>query len=732
MPGRAGVRLALALTVPMICGSPAQADTYPHCPDPARRDYDVIVVGAGTSGIMASIQAARLGASVALIEETNMIGGQVAAGVAGMDGGAAPPVLSGLYGNYRDRIHKYYAERNLQATTCFWGGGDTCSSPTVSAEVFWDMLDELVPAGGVVCPFVGKKVVGVQKVLDRGTGVTTSSPTEAWTSHVVIDATEYGDLIDDAGAAYRIGRARVPPVPGTPVTNNCIQDITYVAVVRDYLSSSASPDILQPPGYYDWDTGAQRVTQLQAAVNESPDGAPQLPADCPLDWDGPREPWGSFGDHNGYRAIPDLVYGPMGLVGTRTAVNYVNDYPGYWIESCTPTGTHWRGKLSADFIENAATRATLACEAKKLTLQLLYHMQAPDQKPTWGIADDEYSGSPNVCVPDAVSESRLPAIPYVRESRRIVGIDTLTGKEIQRGDTPSGLVVVAANNPLALAVGDYRTDVHNCDDPGDYESVELGEERGDRSTNPGPFQIPFGTFIPQTVDGYLPAEKNLAYTRLSSSAARVQPTTMRVGQAAGALAALSALSPGSVQPRQVRVLDVQKTLLAEDAALARETFDDVPIGHSAWRDVQIVATREVMRNFQPTPQQDHYFFNPNQEPEASEVNDVLARLFPVNPPTVTGSPYVRRKGFAGVLASRLWGTLPPEPASPPIFLDVPQNYGCFPGPCLRGAIERLYTEGYVLPCTTSGSNKWFCPTTGWEKRGWLAHTAAQVMYTTWP
>ena len=50
------------------------------------RSYDVVIAGAGTGGFSAAIQAARLGAKVALIEETDWIGGQMAAaGVSTMD-----------------------------------------------------------------------------------------------------------------------------------------------------------------------------------------------------------------------------------------------------------------------------------------------------------------------------------------------------------------------------------------------------------------------------------------------------------------------------------------------------------------------------------------------------------------------------------------------------------------------------------------------------------------------
>jgi NADPH-dependent 2,4-dienoyl-CoA reductase/sulfur reductase-like enzyme len=52
----------------------------------ADKSYDVVVVGAGTGGVAASIQAARQGVHVALLEETDWIGGQMsAAAVSTMD-----------------------------------------------------------------------------------------------------------------------------------------------------------------------------------------------------------------------------------------------------------------------------------------------------------------------------------------------------------------------------------------------------------------------------------------------------------------------------------------------------------------------------------------------------------------------------------------------------------------------------------------------------------------------
>ena len=68
---------------------------------------DVLVVGGGTAGIAAGIQAARLQAKTLIVEETTWLGGMLsAAGVSATDGNHLLP--SGLWGEFRARSYKYY------------------------------------------------------------------------------------------------------------------------------------------------------------------------------------------------------------------------------------------------------------------------------------------------------------------------------------------------------------------------------------------------------------------------------------------------------------------------------------------------------------------------------------------------------------------------------------------------------------------------------------------------
>ena len=70
-------RLALAcMACWMIAGLSAEAfQTTANASGRSGNAYDVVIVGAGTGGFSAAIQAARMGMRVALLEETDWVGG---------------------------------------------------------------------------------------------------------------------------------------------------------------------------------------------------------------------------------------------------------------------------------------------------------------------------------------------------------------------------------------------------------------------------------------------------------------------------------------------------------------------------------------------------------------------------------------------------------------------------------------------------------------------------------
>ncbi|HRZ93463.1 MAG TPA: FAD-dependent oxidoreductase, partial [Candidatus Paceibacterota bacterium] len=77
---RAALALTLLLSGWTLRGWPGTPPTARDTPaGQIREEYDVVIAGAGTGGFGAAVQAARLGAAVLLLEETDWIGGQMTA-----------------------------------------------------------------------------------------------------------------------------------------------------------------------------------------------------------------------------------------------------------------------------------------------------------------------------------------------------------------------------------------------------------------------------------------------------------------------------------------------------------------------------------------------------------------------------------------------------------------------------------------------------------------------------
>lgn len=139
---------------------------------------------------------------------------------------------------------------------------------------------------------------------------------------------------------------------------------------------------------------------------------------------------------------------------------------------------------------------------------------------------------------------------YVRETRHIVGLETLTVNDIL-----SGRIF-----PDRIAVVSYPIDIHP------YQPGWTSPHAPVRYV----YTIPFGTLVPRRVEGLLVASRAFSATSEAAASARVIPTTMALGQAAGVAAAICAKQgclPSDLAGTPGLVRMVQETLLAQGAYL---------------------------------------------------------------------------------------------------------------------------------------------------------------------
>jgi hypothetical protein len=221
-------------------------------------------------------------------------------------------------------------------------------------------------------------------------------------------------------------------------------------------------------------------------------------------------------------------------------------------------------------LEMTREQRTAALElAKEMTLNWIHFIQTEGGYRQFGLAEDIFPTADN-----------LPMIPYIRESRRVNGVQTFTSSHIKNPFRRGGELY-----KYGIAVGDYPLDLHH-----ERKPVEFQTRTEDLPKIPS-YNVPWGTMVPDVVDGLIVAEKSISVTHVANGATRLQPVVMLLGQAAGAAAALAA--DGDVQPRDLDVRDIQSALLESGTWLV--PYVDITPDDPAFLAVQRVGLSGVMK-----------------------------------------------------------------------------------------------------------------------------------------
>lgn len=154
-------------------------------------DYDVIVAGAGPSGIAAALAAAKNGAKTLLIESLGSVGGMSTTGL-----------MSHFTGSVKSEIYQEIIDRAFEKNM-YKNSWNCTIDPELLKNTYYEMLNE---AGVEVLLYTFVYDTVMEKDTVVGIKTVSKSGKQAFMAKVVIDCTGDGDVAYRSGAEFLLGR----------------------------------------------------------------------------------------------------------------------------------------------------------------------------------------------------------------------------------------------------------------------------------------------------------------------------------------------------------------------------------------------------------------------------------------------------------------------------------------------------------------------------------------------
>lgn len=523
-------------------------------------ECDVLIVGGGTGGIAAALAAARRGCRVCVVEETDWLGGQLTAqGVSALDEHAYIESFGGTASYYRLRndLRKNYATLASNGSEVDHLNPGNCWVTTLAFEptVGAALIDSMVAESGRISVFRRVKAFAANVHADQIISVEAASllNEDAWRFHskFVLDATELGDLLSLSGAEHRVGAETIEQTGephGQPIEHcrRCVQSYTYTFALEQRPIGESH--IIPKPEHFE----QFRKTQPYSLTIGVHGG----------------EIYGEESGQLAYTIFEKLPGTKGGLWTYRRLIDtsqFGDTFPAD-VTMINWPGTDYR---EGSLIDGSPIEVATALQAaKRCSLGFLYWLQT--EAPAGG---GRY-GAPELKLrPDIMNTlDGLSKYPYIRESRRIESLTTVTEQDLsidlQKGPR-------AAHFSDSIGVGWYPIDIHPV-------AGDVGI-----SCRTHPFQISLGTLIPVRIKNLIAAAKNIGTTHISNGCHRLHPVEWNIGESAGILAAYAIKH--SVEIRTIHedkslLGAFQKELLSDGIPVA--WLIDVPVDHFAFQAVQ--------------------------------------------------------------------------------------------------------------------------------------------------
>jgi hypothetical protein len=521
--------------------------------------YDVVIYGGTSAGVIAAVQARRMGRTVALVAPETHLGGLSSGGLGFTDTGNKA-VIGGLSREFYHRVWREYQRPGAwkwQQRDEYGNKGQ--GTPAIDGEQRTMWIFEPHVAERVFEDLVRDHEVAVfrNEWLDRGGGVRTDGPRitairtlggKTYAGRMFIDATYEGDLMAAAGVSYHVGREsqRTYGEQWNGVQTGVLHHRHHFGVLPQKISPyivpgdpasgllpRISPD---PPGQYgDGDARVQAYCYRY----------------CVTDHPGNRIP---FAKPDGYDPAQYELLLRVYDAGWRETFQKFDAVPN------RKTDSNNHGPFSTDNIGYSYDYPEASYERRRAILKehetyqkgWLYFIATDPRVPKdvqaemrrWGLPKDEFTDN-----------GGWPHQIYVREARRMIGAFVMTEHELMK----------KRPTPDSVGMGSYTIDSHNVQR---YVTADGSvQNEGDIGVPlKAPYEIAYGALVPKRGQ----ADNLLVPVCVSSShiafgSIRMEPVFMVLGQSA-ATAAVMALD-GGLAVQDVPYAKLRERLLADGQVL---------------------------------------------------------------------------------------------------------------------------------------------------------------------
>ena len=496
-------------------------------------EYDIVVYGDTAAGVVAAVQAKKMGKSVILVGPDKHLGGLSSGGLGFTDTGNKA-VIGGLSREFYHRVWKHYDQPGAwKWQTKDQYGNKGQGTPAMDGENRTMWIFEPHVAEQVFEDFVRENQITVHRDewLDRAKGVKKSGARiasitmlsgKSYEGKMFIDATYEGDLMAAAGVEYHVGREAntVYDEQWNGVQVGVLHHTHHFGAVKEKISPYVAPGdpksgvlprvSTEAPGEYG--AGDKRVQAYCFRM-------------CLTDVPENRIP---FPKPEGYDAKNYELLLRVFNAGWRETFHKFDPIPNH------KTDTNNHGPFSTDNIgmnydypdASYDRRREIIREHETYQMGWLYFIANDPRVPAdvqekmrqWGLPKDEFTDNGNW-------SHQL----YVREARRMIGSYVMTENELLKKRA----------TPDSVGMGSYGIDSHNVQR---YITPEgYVQNEGDIGVpTKGPYEIAYGALVPkrgQADNLFVPV--CVSSTHIAFGSIRMEPVFMILGESSATAAAMA-------------------------------------------------------------------------------------------------------------------------------------------------------------------------------------------------